>query len=170
MKLFFRNLPFAISTILFGLISILIYFQMIELKKINLVSFVLILFGLYLVYKELNFNRVGLIAFGIFSFFFGLTLFVINQINLIFYYKTVFSILIFIAGMIFLFLFINNLKNKKFLHISLFLILLSICSIYFRNFVPFINKIELINKFIIQNWYLVFITIGLILISGSLKK
>lgn len=170
MKLFFRNVPVAIGAILFGLINILIYFGIIELEKINLISFVLIFIGLYLVYKELNSNRVGLITLGVISFFFGLTLFILNRLHIFFFYKTAFAILLFIIGMVFLFLFLNNYRNKVFLQLALFLIFVSVFSIYLKEYLPFIKNIELINKIILQNWHFVFIVIGLILIAGRAKK
>jgi hypothetical protein len=164
-KLFYRNLPFAFSSILFGLTNILIYFGFISLEKIHLVSFVLIYLGVYLVYQELSTSRRNLIVAGILSFFFGLLILVINHYRIFLIHKIIFSTMLFVLAIIFLFLFLNSSKNKVFLHLAISFMIISLVSVFLPEVIPFHYRIDLINKSILQNWYVVLGIIGVGFIS-----
>ena len=154
MKLFYRNLPFAFSSILFGTANLLIHFGLIEIERSYLISFVLVYSGLYLIYKEIEGERRNLIVIGVLSFFSGIAIFIFNHYNILFFYKPIFSVLLFILAMIYFFLFVNSSRNKIFLHLSIVFILIAFCSIFLVKLIPFHERIISINKSISHNWYI----------------
>jgi len=164
-KLFYRNLPFAFSSILFGTANLLIHFGLIEIERSYLISFVLVYSGLYLIYKEIEGERRNLIVIGVLSFFSGIAIFIFNHYNILFFYKPIFSVLLFILAMIYFFLFVNSSRNKIFLHLSIVFILIAFCSIFLVKLIPFHERIISINKSISQNWYIILGIIGFGLIA-----
>ncbi|MDZ7767242.1 MAG: hypothetical protein U5K00_22980 [Melioribacteraceae bacterium] len=162
----------AVGGVLFfyGMLSLLSFFNILNVDYTNQIAFTLLLFGLLSVLTALNkLKRSSLLLISI-LFNTGFILFIHNNYEILNEYYLVLSIILFMTGSGFLLIFLQNTLEKTPLYISVFFLVLAFTSAVFYKsnvIIQFANRITLI---LFDLWPVFLIVFGILLVAGKSKR
>lgn len=167
-----NNQPILVYLLIFLALSIVLkLFGIIDVENTELVSYVMIFYGINLVYLSFGRKRQGLLLTGTILFLVGLLLFLINNFEFINNREIIFPSTLLILGTGFLMLFLNDTSKKNLLLISLTLILSAIIVTALLGSITVSSFIDSIIKITVKYWLVAVVAIVLlIIIYGGEKK
>ncbi len=143
--------------------------KIISLSMYVVLGFTLLFYSVPTVYTAMEKgNRMQLIL-SAFSFFTGLLLLLINWFDIINPLKVVFPSLLFIIGVVFLLLYMENTREKAFLYAGSTVAVLGLIIILLNKSLPLIYYADRIIVFISGYWHLLLIGAGIALIVNRKK-
>lgn len=157
--MFSKNIPLAFAFILYGIFTLISYFEIIFYKEEIIISYVMIYFGIHSFYREMTQNHKRAIG-GIVSFLLGIIIFILTKYSIIGYIKLVLPSLCFILSIIFFYLFLQTERNYGFLFSAIIFLLISLLVIIFKTALPFLEFINSMVLIFIKFWYVIAIIIG----------
>ncbi len=151
----------GISFILFGILSLLSFFNVLHLSVQIIYGIVFIFFGLITVYRTFGNNRRGVLSLGVFAFMLGVLLILKSHFDLLDTRGIIFTSILFIGGSILIMLFFDNTKEKTFLYSGLTLIVLSGITITLFKSMGLFSLTNKIGNYLEYFWPILLIILGM---------
>lgn len=136
----------GLSLIVWGLLSLLDYFLLVDFQPNTIITITLIFYGLTTVYFNFGSGNRGYLFAGTFLFLVGILLYTTSTYDLISANKLFLFSFLFIIGSSFLMLTLENLKEKTFAFAGGLMLLLSIALMPvegFNDYFVFLNRITM---------------------------
>jgi hypothetical protein len=136
----------------------------IDIGNTELLGYVLIFYGIGQTYLSIGKNRNGYLFAGTFLFLTGIFLFIVNNFEFNSTKELIFPSLLFITGICFLILFIDNSTKKNFLILSVTLIFTGLMVTIFVGTPSFSAFFRAVLTVALKYWLVILIVLGIILI------
>ena len=158
--------------LLFLSLSLLLkFFGLINLSSGEIIGYALILYGISDVYLSLGRNRKYSLFFGTVFFLTGILLYVLNNFIVFWGPTLLLPTVLFIPGVAYLMLYLDNPSNKKFLVIGIVLVSSGLSATIINGQFNFSSFYDSLLKVATFHWQIVLvIAVILILISFEEKK
>jgi len=158
--------------LLFLSLSLLLkFFGLISLSGGEIIGYALILFGISDVYLSLGRNRKYSLFFGTVFFLTGILLYVLNNFIVFWEPTLLLPTVLFIPGVAYLMLYLDNPSNKKFLVIGIVLVSSGLIATIINGQFNFSSFYDSLLKVAAFHWQIVLvIAVILILISFEERK
>jgi hypothetical protein len=161
------------AVILFALTCCFIIVQMFKIISLSIpviLGISLVLYSIPTLYLAMGKGKRLQIIISALLFFIGLILVIVKVYEVFEPLKVVFPSIIFITGVVFILLYIENPKESSFLYAGIISAVLGIISVLtYKHFALFYFTDRIIS-FVAGNWHLVLIIGGIILLMNRNKK
>lgn len=153
-----------------ALLLMLILFDVIDFSADLVIAGTLILYSVPLLYSAVSNSRRLQIIVSAVLFFIGILFTVTNLFEILDPLKVVVPSILFVSGIIFLLLFFENQKNKPFFAAGIFLAAAGIASVIFYGDSAYFYYTDKLILFVINNWHLFLIAVGILLLVMRKKN
>lgn len=162
-----NHLGIGFALLLFGIFSVLKYFNIIQSSDLEITSITIIVFTLVTIISSMNkIKRSSLFLISVLLNV-GIILLVLENFEILSCYNVLLASLLFIFGSGFFILFVQNPSEKFLLMISLFFLILSFTILVFfesNSLIKYANRITII---LFDYWPVFLVIFGIVLVAGK---
>jgi hypothetical protein len=156
-----NNILFALCLLLFGILSLLNYTNILKITIEEISGIALLVFGLITSNQTFGNKQRGMLSLAVIAFLIGIVLLTRSRFDLLDMRGIIFTSILFIGGAVFIILFLDNPKHKAFLYSGICLIFLSIATVTFLKDLGIFSVTNSIDKYFEYFWPVILIVMGI---------
>lgn len=166
-----NNQPILIYLLIFLALSVVLkLLGIIDVENTELIGYAMIFYGINLVYISFGKKQNGILFTGTTLFLIGLLLFLTNNFEFINDNEIIFPSMLFILGISFLMLFLDNIHKKNFLLVSVTFILSALIVTALLGTITVTLFINAVIKITVKYWPIALVAIVLLVIIYREEK
>lgn len=153
-----------------GCITAGVLLKIVIIKITLIIGAALVVYSVPAFYVSFENSRRAEIIISVSSFFTGTILLLISWYEILNPVKILFPSLLFITGMVFIFLYADNKKEKLFLYTGILTTAAGFCIVLFYKHLPYIYQAERVIYVLSDYWYVLAVGTGLFLLFNRENK